>query len=429
MKLHATFIMLLLLVSCGDGADPPPDEPQLTAPFNIDLRDVANWGDERDLELSFEKPSDLSLVEEFRLYLVKSEDAETFDNETALQLDSDSYISMNISASSNQVMFEDGFIDIDGDVIVEGMEYTFFILAIGIDDLGSVLSLPSNSLQLAQKTAVRTLTGSINAGSGGMDVDDDGNIYMADFGATTGGPPGTRVLKITSTGEVSTFASGLNGASGNDFDNKGNLFQSNINGGSNSLSKIAPDGTVTTFATGFTNPVGVVFDGTSKFYVCNCGNNTISEVDQDGTVALFSTSSLFNCPNGIDIDNSGNLYVANFGNGTIVKVDPSGTASAFATIPGNNMGHLLIRGSVIYVVARGLNSIYRVSLQGQVTKFAGTGARGLENGSLNQATFSLPNDMAFSPDGSRIYINDVDGSDPDATIIKPVVIREIHIVN
>ena len=226
---------------------------------------------------------------------------------------------------------------------------------------------------------------------------------------------------------MSIFASRLVGASGNDFDDEGNLYQSNIQGGT--VSKITPEGNVSTFATGFSAPVGIAYDGNSNFYVCNCGNNTISKVDSEGNVSLFSSGNLFNCPNGIDIDKNGNLYVANFSNSTIVKITPDGTPSTFATMPTNNNGHLLINENFIYVVARGIHSIYRITFQGNVRLFAGSSSRGAANGSLNQATFSLPNDIAFSPDGRKMYVNDVAGADADVSVISPVIIREIDLLN
>ncbi len=427
MKLHAQLLFVAIIISCGGSDDPGLDEVQLSAPTSLNARDVANQGDASDLELSYQKPDELSLIQEFRVFLVKSTGANSFDSLDAFQLSSDRYLHVDVNADGDQLSFKQNHLDTDGDPIQENIDYNFFVLSVGTEGSEVILSAPSNTIKLEQKSAVRTLTDSFNAGSGGMDVDADGNIYMGDFGAALGGSPGRRVYKITPEGQVSTFANGLLGASGNDFDNEGNLYQSSIQGGT--LSKITPDGEVSTFASGFQGPVGVAFDGTSNFYVCNCSNNTISKVDMNGNVSLFSSSALLACPNGIDIDQSGNLYIANFNSSRIVKITPAGTASTFAVMSGNNMGHLLIGGNFIYVVARGLNSIYRVSFQGQVSLFAGNGTRGLANGSLDQATFSLPNDMAFSPDGKKIYINDVASFDAASTgIISPVVIRVIDII-
>jgi hypothetical protein len=116
--------------------------------------------------------------------------------------------------------------------------------------------LIANSLVFGQ--TVSTLTSSFN-GSGGVAVDQSGNIYVGDFGATLSNGNGTTVTKILRDGSLSVFATGVAGASGNAFDSQGNLFQANIAG--NRISKITPDGTVTIFATAnIVNPVGVAID-------------------------------------------------------------------------------------------------------------------------------------------------------------------------
>ena len=71
----------------------------------------------------------------------------------------------------------------------------------------------AQALALARTNLVLTLTNPIQSGSGGLDVDADGNIYAADFGATlNGGAPGNTVYKITPNGQVSVFATGLVGS-------------------------------------------------------------------------------------------------------------------------------------------------------------------------------------------------------------------------
>ncbi len=93
---------------------------------------------------------------------------------------------------------------------------------------------------------VSTLVEEIDA-SGGVKVDAEGNIIVADFGESLDNGNGTNVWKVTPQGDVSLFTSGLSGASGNDFDSQGNLFQSSI--GAGTVSKITPNGTLSLFAT------------------------------------------------------------------------------------------------------------------------------------------------------------------------------------
>lgn len=286
----------------------------------------------------------------------------------------------------------------------------------------AALALALSSPLPAQR--VVTLTDTIPAGSGGMEVDAEGRIYMSDFGRTLQGPPGPIVYRVTPEGEVTAWAEGLVGASGNAFDSEGRFLQSNIAG--RTLSRIAPDGSVETWVSeGLFAPVGIAVTPGDTLFVANCGNHTIQRIDPDGTSSRFAESELFRCPNGITLAPDGNLYVANFGNGDVIRVAPDGTASTFVTLPGDNNGHILWGNGVLYVVARANNQLYSVTLDGEIELIAGTGERGLDDGPALEATLSLPNDLALSPDGRILYFNDVAVTEGDPSIIAPVVVRAL----
>ncbi len=271
---------------------------------------------------------------------------------------------------------------------------------------------------------VTTLTEPFN-GSGGIAIDAEGNIYVADFGVALSNANGNQVWKITPDGVRTEFASGLQGASGNVFDNEGNLLQSNIAG--SFVSKITPSGSVSTFVSdGIRGPVGVTVDKDNNVYVSNCGNSTIRKVTPDGTSTSFALGPLFSsCPNGLTIDDDGNLYSGTFTGGRVIKIAPDGTSSLLATLPGRSIGHLAFANGVLYVVSRGNNSIYELTLDGELTKIAGTGARGNADGPALEATFSVPNGIGVSPDGTKIYISSaVPLNGPN---LNPVLIRVIDL--
>jgi sugar lactone lactonase YvrE len=272
---------------------------------------------------------------------------------------------------------------------------------------------------------VETLTDTLSAGTGGMDVDARGRIYMADFGRTLQGRPlGTRVLRIAADGDVEVWAEGLAGASGNAFDASGRLLQSSI--GADRIDRIGSDGVVEPWVTGgLRAPVGVAIGPGDTAYVANCGDHTVRRVTPEGRPSIVSDSDLLRCPNGIARAGDGNLYVSNFANGDVVRIAPDGSASRFVTIPGENNGHLLWGNGVLYVVGRGANRIYEVTLEGRVTPLAGTGERGLRDGPALQATLSLPNDVALSPDGAVLYFNDVAATTGAPDVIAPVVVRAL----
>ncbi|MEQ9399714.1 MAG: SMP-30/gluconolactonase/LRE family protein [Longimicrobiales bacterium] len=277
---------------------------------------------------------------------------------------------------------------------------------------------------------VETVAGPLPAGSGGMEVDAAGNVYMADFGATLQGPPGPSVWRISPNGRVEEWATGLVGASGNAFSADGTLLQSNI--GSGTVSRIAPDGTVSTLAEGLRGPVGIAMAPGDTALVVECGAGSIRKVATDGTVSAFvEADSLLQCPNGITRASDGNYYVANFYNGDVLRVTPEGMVTRFLTLPGANNGHILFGNGVLYVVARSAHRVYEVTLAGDTTLLAGSGERGLTDGPAHSATLSLTNDLALSPDGSMLYFNDVgpgeDGTwaDDGGRTLAPVWVRRV----
>ncbi len=289
----------------------------------------------------------------------------------------------------------------------------------------------------AQQIMVETITGEID-GSGGLNVGADEKLYVANFGESLDNANGTEVWVIdyNNDNQVQLFATGLSGASGNDFDSEGNLFQSNI--GAGTVSKISPGGNASFFVSnGISCNVGVNIDADDNLYVCNCcgtNGNTISKVTKDGISSVFSTSNLFFCPNGITRDNNDNLYVSNFSNGNIVKIDPSGQASLLAVTPGipgvsaPSNGHIIFseKEGVLYVASHGSHRIYKLTLDGELTVLAGTGQRGNKDGSAGEATFSRPNGLALSISEDTLFVNSsIPVTDANGRPLNPSVIRMI----
>jgi len=281
------------------------------------------------------------------------------------------------------------------------------------------------SAQEPQIGHVRTLSSPIDAGSGGLEVDADGNVYTADFGATlSSGPPGTRVWRITPAGEVSVYAEGFRGASGNAIGPDGTFYQANIAGGT--VSRVDQDGKVSTFvASGLAAPVGLTFDNQGRLVVANCGSNTLARVDEDGEAEVFASSNLLQCPNNLVLGGDGNFYVSNFYNGDVVRITPQGETTRLVTLPGGNNGHLVFTDGVFYVAARAANQIYEVTMDGESRVIAGSGDRGVDDGPAMEATLSLPNDLALSPDGRTLYWNDVAAPGPGTQTLTPTVVRAL----
>lgn len=275
---------------------------------------------------------------------------------------------------------------------------------------------------------VDTFVEQLRAGTGGMSVDSAGTLYVADFGAILGDEKtmGTQNFKITSEGEVRVFAKGFKGASGNELDSEGNLYQSNIRG--NCVSKVAPDGSVSLFVSdGLQAPVGIAIDDAGNLFVANCGSHSIQRITRDGRSVRFVESTLLHGPNGLTFDEAGNLYVANFDNGDVLKITRDAKVSRLATLPGNNNGHIEYHRGNLYVVARSDHRIYKVSLNGDFSVFAGSGDQGRADGEARQASFNFPNDIVVAPDGRTFYINEVADTTSDGMSLTPTAIRRLRL--
>src|SRR5206468_1174334 len=98
--------------------------------------------------------------------------------------------------------------------------------------------------------------------------DDKGNLFVADTDS---------ILKFTSDGKRSTFASGLNDANDMAFDDKGNLF---VRDG-NTIFKFTPEGKKSTFATEISDPGDMAFDAAGNLFVS--GSGLIFKFTPDGT--------------------------------------------------------------------------------------------------------------------------------------------------
>ena len=96
-------------------------------------------------------------------------------------------------------------------------------------------------------------------------------------------------------------------------------------------------------------------------------------------------------------------------------------------MPGTNNGHLTWHDGFLYVVARGAHKIFKVSPEGEVSLFAGSGKRGRDDGPAHEATFSFPNDIAVSPDGKSFYVNENASTTAPHTELAPMIVRRIRV--
>lgn len=215
------------------------------------------------------------------------------------------------------------------------------------------------------------------------------------------------------------------------------------------LDKIETDGTVTTFAGNGETSFGgdgetaneadmdntnyIAFDKNGNLYISDTSNHRIRKVDATNNIITTvagtgiagnsgdggqATAAQLSTPSGLYIDSMGSIFIVDNGNDQIRKVTSDGMISTFAGtgVSGNGpsgvqatasqlAGPLGISGDSagnIYIADTANNHVRKVATNGILTTFAGTGLAG-STGDGNQATnaqIAPPLDVAVDAAGN-----------------------------
>jgi len=180
----------------------------------------------------------------------------------------------------------------------------------------------------------------------------------------------------------------------------------------------------------FNSPQGLTVGTDGNIYVADSFNSAIRKVTTAGNVTTLSgngtigyvdgpiATAQFYALQGLVTDASGNMYVADYGNNNIRKISADGVVSTFAgsgdagysdgtgtKATFNSPRALAIDGSGnIFVADLGNNLIRKITPAGVVTTFAGSrGASYLDNETATSATFNKPNGIAIDA-SNNIYV-------------------------
>jgi thiol-disulfide isomerase/thioredoxin len=183
--------------------------------------------------------------------------------------------------------------------------------------------------------------------------------------------------------------------------------------------------------------------GGGQIAVSDSQLNHILITDMDGRILHrigsgepgFSDGNLsearFRAPRGMVFDNKGVLYVADTGNHAIRKLDLK--AGRVTTIAGTGRKglrelagtdpltqdlrspwDLALEGTRLYIAMAGDHQIWRMDLaENRLGPYAGSGGEGIDDGDLEDATFSQPSSLTLA-DG-KLYV-----ADPEASAIREI---------
>lgn len=126
--------------------------PSVNAATNVKIDDIADFGDGRDLRVTFTKASNESNITGYRVMIVKTSQASSFDLAKANGISSSYYTNVSKTSSSGpmSVTLSSSARDTSGDSIKNGVGYTAFVLALSSNtgSLTNALSTGSSSVTL-----------------------------------------------------------------------------------------------------------------------------------------------------------------------------------------------------------------------------------------------------------------------------------------
>lgn len=127
----------------------------------------------------------------------------------------------------------------------------------------------------------------------------------------------------------------------------------------------------------------------------------------EGNVNGEQSAARFNEPWGVEVNDAGSIFISDYQNTAIKKVYRGQTVSTFASgFTSNPMGLALGVDGTLYVAGSFNNLVHAISPAGEISRFAGTGFIGDEDGEKLLATFNVPADIAIKQSNLTLYVAD-----------------------
>ena len=180
----------------------------------------------------------------------------------------------------------------------------------------------------------------------------------------------------------------------------------------------------------YLNTDGIAVDSTGNMFITSTDQHVIRKITPEGVITNIGgqgspglndgsgTASMFNSPRGIAVDSSGNVYIADKNNHRIRKITTNGVVSTFAgsgfmggyvdglsTAQFNGPEGVVIDSSGnLFITDTNNNRIRKITTNGVVSTFAGS-TPGLLDGNGTNARFNAPKGIAIDSSGN-LYVVD-----------------------
>lgn len=117
---------------------------------NVKVSDISDYGDGRDLFISFDKLSDESNVSSYRIFVVKASNYSNFNLTTANAVSSSNYTQISKTGNNLTQVLPSGARDVDGALVKAGVSYRVFAMAVHNSSTSkNVLSSASPAITLS----------------------------------------------------------------------------------------------------------------------------------------------------------------------------------------------------------------------------------------------------------------------------------------
>ncbi|MEK5256783.1 copper amine oxidase N-terminal domain-containing protein [Paenibacillus sp. FSL F4-0125] len=133
----------------------------LKAVTNLNVSDVNDYGDGRDLQVSFNHATDETYINQYRIMVVPTSDYSSFSLSDANNVSSANYTSVSTSGSSTSQVLDSSARDVRGKLIKAGISYKVYVLSAGNGNYAgpNAISGESSAITLsANKSPVISVT-------------------------------------------------------------------------------------------------------------------------------------------------------------------------------------------------------------------------------------------------------------------------------